>query len=500
MGWFGKESPLFGRQSKLGGAGNAQHPDLEFNAIPNWSARNQYVKDQEVMDPSKGNYYRVTRTDYSSDSVANDIASGLLVPMIPLPSPGINSVNYSNVAFVDPVHGNNATAMLGRFDLPWRTIPEAIAAATPGTSLSRRNLVWIRRGSHSASFTMVNFVDIYCDPDVLFNSGQITIDGVNANIYGFAMFRVGGSAMFFYGDCIGTYEFDSIISTAESIIFNTTCSGSLLIKADSINATIQSYGTITIGGTVNVIFDVKREIGGFAEIINFKYYSGRTIITCPVIKLFTGDMHGGDFKAAIKIYECVDAIITVNGNLYNEDPTNYMQNSGMIVFVNDPIVDFTLNGDIYGRGCLAIGLYNISMAKCTINGNMSSDVQIIYARSGEIIAKQSLINLSSVSTSNPIYLEESVKVNLIDCHIFNDVVDSDTIAINPVSTVDLNLYGCIGEQTGTGHFVSSIDPTGPTISVRVVNTMATHAIGVGVTNLIASNGFFQDANVQAVQF
>lgn len=496
MGWFGKESPLFGRQSKLGGAGNAQHPDLEFNAIPNWSPRNQYVQNQELMDPASGIYYRVTRTDYSTDSVATDIGSGLLVPMIALPSPGLTSIIYSNVAFVDPVSGNNATAVLGRFDLPWRTIPEALTAATVGASPTRRNLVWIRKGNHSSAFTMVNFVDIHCDAGVLFNSGQITINNVNASIYGFARFQVAGTAMFFDGNCIGSYEFDSIVSTEASIIFNSTCSGSVLIKGNSINTTIASSITVTIRGSVNVIMDIKREIAGFAEVVNFRFYSGKTVITCPKIKLFIGDQYGGDFKSVVKIYECTGAEIIVNGNLYNEDSTYYMGISGMVVFWNGPIVNFTLNGDIYGLGCPAIGLYGGSTAKCTINGNMSSDIRMIYASSGEMIVKQSFMNLSDVSTNNPVFLEESAKVNFVNCQFFNDVVDSDTISINTGSTVELNMYNCIAEQSGTGDFIASVDP----ISVRVISTMATHALEASVTNLIASNGFFQDADVKAIQF
>lgn len=496
MGWFGKESPLFGRQSKLGGAGNAQHPDAEFNAIPNWSARNQYLKDQELMDEATGNYYRVTRTDYSSDSVATDVGSGLLVPMIAAPSPGITSVKYANAAFVDAIAGDDSTGLIGRFDRPFKNIINAMSAmAAASPSLTKRGLVWIRKADYSASFTMLNHIDVYCEPGVVFTSGQISIGDVNTNLYGYAKFNVSDTCMLFGGKTQGTFQFTSIDSASTAIIFNTSAGGDVVIKCDYISTGILASLGITVRGNVNLTMDVKRQISGFSEVFNFRFYSGRTIINCPRIKLLTGDTFGGDFKSAVKMYECTGAIITVNGDLYNEDPTYYMGISGMVVFWNGPTVNFTLNGNIEGRGCPAIGLYN-GAVKCSINGNMSSDTRLIYSASGEMAVKQSSMNLSNLSSTNPIFLEESAKVNLIDCHIFNDLVDSDTITINAVSTVDLNLYGCIGEQSGTGDFLASVDP----ISVRIVNTMATHALGASVTNLIGSNGFFQDANVKAIQF
>lgn len=496
MGWFGKESPLFGRQSKIGGMGRSQYPDAPLGAIPNWGPSNEYIKDQEVMNPATGAYYRANSTHYASDVFNTDLLAGKWTLIISA-SPGISSVSYSNVAFVDPTVGNNATAVLGRFDLPWRTIPEAITAASSGANATRRGLVWIRKGNHSATFTMTNFVDIHCDAGVLFNSGQTTINNVNASIYGFARFQVAGTAMFFDGNCIGSYEFDSIFSTAAAIIFNSTCAGTVLVKGNAINTTIAASLGITIRGSVNVTMDIKREITGFAEVINFRFYSGKTVITCPKIKLLTGDTFGGDFKSTVKMYECTGADIIVNGDLINEDPVYYMGISGMVVFWNGPTVKFTLNGDIYGNGCPGVGMYDGNVALCTINGNISSDIRNVYSTSGELIVKQSFISLSTTAGSfNPVFLEGTAKASFVNCQFFNEVVDSDTVSINLVDTVDLNLYNCVSEQSGTGDFVNSTIP----IAIQIINSMSTHSLGVGVTNSIASNGFFQDANIKAIQF
>jgi hypothetical protein len=87
MGWFGKESTIFGRQSKLGGNGTAQYPDSPLGAIPNWGEKNQYIKDQEVMNPATGLYYRALSTHYSTESFANDLAAAKWVLMINSPVP-----------------------------------------------------------------------------------------------------------------------------------------------------------------------------------------------------------------------------------------------------------------------------------------------------------------------------------------------------------------------------------------------------------------------------
>ena len=107
-------------------------------------------------------------------------------------SDAISEINYSNVLFVDPFHGNNSTALAGRFDLPFQSISAATTmAAAMGGSISTRVLIYIRRGIYTTNVQLTNWVDFYCEPGVVFNgSGSIRDSGVavTSNFYGFAKF------------------------------------------------------------------------------------------------------------------------------------------------------------------------------------------------------------------------------------------------------------------------------------------------------------------------
>lgn len=82
MAWWGKESTIFGRGSKLGNKGTSQYPEAPLGGIPNWKENFQYIKDQEVMDPATGLYYRAVVDHYSTEVFATDLLNEFWVIMI----------------------------------------------------------------------------------------------------------------------------------------------------------------------------------------------------------------------------------------------------------------------------------------------------------------------------------------------------------------------------------------------------------------------------------
>lgn len=497
MTWWGKESPMFGNESKLGGKGTSQYPEFPLGAIPNWKENYQYIKDQEVMDPATGLYYRAVDDHYATEIFADDLANGLWVPMGA--GGGGGAVNYSNVAFVDLIHGDNSTAQIGRFDLPFLDIPNALSAVS-GTAptLNNRALVRVRKGLYSQGFSMTDNVDVYCEPGVVFEFGSITSSGVvNASLFGHAKFISGSICIFVLGEHYGTFEFDTLESGTTGIIFQNTSSGNVLVKGNSVTVGIAAPQAISIRGAINVVIDIAKEISCHAEVLNFRFFTGTAVINCPKIKILAGDLYGGNFKAALKINTATNATIEVNGDLICEDDTYYAGISGMIVMFEATTAFVTVNGDIVGFGTPALNLLDVNGSTCTINGNISSDTYIANVTNlMELTIKHSFIHLPDDAATSLMTISGSPRVNLVDCQFFNEVEDLSTIVIAAAALPDLNLYNCIGEQFGIGFFISSTDPA----PVKIVSSMATHDLRAGVTNDISSNGFFLEPNVKAVQF
>ena len=61
-----------------------------------------------------------------------------------------SAVNYSNVIFVDPLYGNDATGVAGNFSKPFLTpAAAALAANAIPRTVTDRVLVWIRKGEYA---------------------------------------------------------------------------------------------------------------------------------------------------------------------------------------------------------------------------------------------------------------------------------------------------------------------------------------------------------------
>jgi hypothetical protein len=105
------------------------------------------------------------------------------------------AVNYSNVAFVDVINGNNSTGIVGRFDKPFQSISSALAAVTAlgPYSDTLRGLVYLRKGTYTSfSFAMPDRIDVHAEDGVVITGGS----GISDTTSTLKKFRLTGNAVF----------------------------------------------------------------------------------------------------------------------------------------------------------------------------------------------------------------------------------------------------------------------------------------------------------------
>lgn len=91
--------------------------------------------------------------------------------------------NYQNVLWIDTDNGNDGTALVGRFDLPYLTYTAARTASTAG------DLIWFRKGSYTTTLTLKDGVDVHFDTGSILN-GYITDNAVAATCKVFGEFNI----------------------------------------------------------------------------------------------------------------------------------------------------------------------------------------------------------------------------------------------------------------------------------------------------------------------
>lgn len=412
---------------------------------------------------------------------------------------GSGAVTYSNVYFVDPVNGNDLTGSVNRFDKPFLSISTAISLASVGTPMptnAMRALVYVRKGAYATYLTLQNYVDIYCEQGVVFTSGQITAGSINCNFLGYAKFQVSSRMFYMTGAANINFEFDTIDSTGASIEAGSTSSGILNIRGRYIKIGLYSNIGITLRGAAQITLNIDEEISGYHEVINFRYASGRIVIKCPRIKILTGNVFGGNFKATLKFYENYGCRVEVFGDLICEDSTYYGGNSGMITFWSNPNVKLTINGKIYGNGNPGTFLASGSSAECTINGDITSNTEPIYVSSNvTLVVKNSSLSYPAGGVYRLAYIEGTAKVFFVNCQFNNKTVASPMIEISSLATADLNVHNSVSE--GTGVFIYCVNP----INVRLLNVVSNQGLSATVTNLItAPQAFFLDPEIKTIYF
>lgn len=415
---------------------------------------------------------------------------------------GISSLPYSNVLFVDPINGDDLTALSNRFDKPYLTIAAAQTAATAlGPTQGNRAFIYIRRGFYIAGIQLLNYVDFYCEPGVVFvTNAQINDFGASviSNVYGSLKMNSTNGITISGANSYCTIEFDEVITYYPSIqILCTNAANRITINGNYVLSTAGFSGGcgVTIRYASNVSLNIKNSINCQHNVIVFRFYTGTTTINCPNINLTAGNLYGGNFKSIVYFADtATNGKVTINGNLNNIDTVNYGGNGSGITYWAGAIPKFILNGDIKGGVTKAVNGNTFASGLIEINGNISSSNQyVIFAYgNGQIIFKNSvIINTGVIANSYVVAINDTAKTFFKDCYFYNGLTDSNLIQINGVST-NLVIDGCQGTSPGTSG--NAITSTAGAVTARINNSRFNKALNVNVTDLYSPTGLTVDTN------
>jgi len=426
-------------------------------------------------------------------------------PSFPLSA--LSSVKYSNVFFVDPIQGIDATAMSGDFTKPYLTIESALNAANAtAPTLTNRALVYVRKGEiANFSGNAYNNVDVYCESGVVFNQYFFLTDmnigsGVNFNWYGFAKWNLTMSSVAFRWQyaSTGLVEGDSFVNTgAISLCYNVTI-GTIDITYNF--NSMESSQTIGNGyafswrNNVNGTLNVKKYIKSPHSQQEMRAsHLGNVEINCPRNILTAANVYGGNFKQIAYVSaSSLTSTLTFNGLLINETPTYLGGTSTMILYQGLGTV--IVNGKIYA--IQGMGIWNTGAGTIIAEGGIESNIQCFVSNGvGNIYIKRGLLALKSLggSVQRLGYVGSTGNVWLTDVELNSDLVGECILQATVTSKVFMKNITC--ETAGVDFINASVAGT----INQFTNCVSNKPLSANVVNELAQ-GLIVDALLKTPKF
>jgi hypothetical protein len=418
-----------------------------------------------------------------------------------VPPPDANTWNMSLVAFVDPVNGDDLTAVIGDGNLPFKTLQNAIAA--PGT----KALYYCMSGTYSGTINLQSG-DYYFMPGAVAGSGSRFQDNgsfVDINIYGSLSVGFTSYAFSFTGlqsqVNIECFDFDrtrQIVWTDNQANVTVNCKK---IKCTGNNG--GGYACRTRGSsnlTLNVVESCETYhwliAGGFGSTLDSNTFT----INCPNIIIPVVSTYGTAFKALINDQGQTSTTYNINGKVTHEVTTTTtafgIVESALLLYVavgtGEPGSFFHFKG-----GCSAIGqpivlaYYILTTGLITLkDGDYKSQNSIcISSFHGNTNAASNIdIKVKNCSLEGTRVLQIGYGRNIYfeQCSLYaNDVTQNiiaNLLAGNPGGgTPTLQLYNCIGEHINVAATAFLDDATG-VVNFNTVNTQSNLPIGAGVAD------------------
>jgi len=414
---------------------------------------------------------------------------------------GASKVKYVNVIFVDSVYGNDMTGTVGDFTKPFLTPYNAVQIAnTISRTITKRVLVWIRKGEYSnSSFNPFTNMDVYCEPGVVFTNSFLLNDNntggpTNFNMYGYAQWNIVQSIYMF------RWNYASTVFIQGNSIVNTGSIGlSYLVTTGTSNVTydfnsIESTQTAGSG----YAFTWRDNSNGNVNVKNFiksphthhdirANHNGTVNINCPNNILTAANYFGGNFKQILYASSALStSIITVNGNLINEGVTYLGGLEAMVTCTSgNPLI--TINGNITTPA--GIGVSGRSSEIIVVNGNVTAGIYVANQLTG---AGESYFNggVYQNLTENPAFLlSASKKLFIRNASIYNNVDVTSTVDVLS-NTSKLYMYNCIAGRNGS---VGNLVYGGVTgVTVQLHNVRSVGALHVNVTDQLVPTGLIVD--------
>ena len=428
------------------------------------------------------------------------------------------SISYNRILVVDPVYGNDGTAIPNRFDKPYSTVYQALLVSSTLTkSSTNRVLIYVRAGEHYSQYMYLkDNVDIYCEPGVVFMYGTRITDvfepgPVNSRFLGHAKFD---NLTYTNAALIGIEKASNVIIEFDSIVFlstilfcgNVSASGTtsnVILKGNRIEST-QTLGAawaISCRNNTNVRIILSDYIKACHNILYFRSsFYGNFTIDCPKIILTATNVYGANYDHCILVESAsAGSKIIINGDLYSEKPT-FGGNAGCLLINGGGNCDVELNGNTYGNNSVGIWL-NMTTAtgKLKVTGDIKSNIRpIVLVGTGNVHFKNSSIVLSPTTIYDGIiYTNHTGKVFFTNC-TFNAEKDDMHTFISDGTAGTIMISNCNSYTAGlNGEFFHS---NVGALTIKTHNVRANKPLGVNVTDLLSPSGFIQDSNIITPNF
>jgi hypothetical protein len=411
------------------------------------------------------------------------------------PLVSVSAVLHTHYAFVDLVHGDDSTAVLGNEGKPFFNILEAqLALIAFGVSETSPGCIYLRSGNYGVAVTLRTNIITYCEPGVIFTSGGFfdEITTVKAIVLGYGQF-IQNATLYTGLYATDVYiEAHSLIKTAGygnrgiGVIPSNGWSTVTVVLDKCILGTT-AYD-ITTRGLTNFNFTCKTQVeftyAVIAVVANGAQPSiGKIVMTAPSWLFKTA---GASYpKYAFRIqgsalgFECI-----VNGDVLFEAANNTALLSYILLGYDDTL---TFNGNINlggGNGGTAL---NSSSTKIIFNSPTFKGTTTLTSavQSLQILFNKCRIIKQLGTVTAAFQVGNSAKLNMIGCQFLQeDVAAIDMINVSATAT-EVNLLRTDCVLTGLGGFLINSNAFTPSLGIK--NSISNVAVSNVVLYKYATN-------------
>ena len=397
-----------------------------------------------------------------------------------------NTYEIPTVAFVNPVSGSNATAIIGDGNKPYATIAAAQAASST---------VFLQPGTYTEVIALATGKTYFSYPGVTFTSGGIVNTGgtlAGTKFLGYAKF-FGNQNQIRLDNITLTdvvIEFDSAETTSGAgggcCFIDCDNPSTLTFKCNSLKDIYNgnAFGAVFKGpitGTLDVVESIIGSYGVLALGFSGEYLRNFTV-NCPrIVCLNAGGFGNLDpYKQAVNYGGTESGYKTViNGNVYHEAVGTLANFSGCVVARYSGGGTLEINGNLVGGD--QRGIVNLSTDNIIFNGGIDTVASAFTITTGEILIKNSTILqgiANSITGSPKVFIYGSTIKSTTTANIIDKLSAASKLVIR-----DTDAVGDTGEFVNTG---------GGSFAVGMINVFSNLNNDSAISSSYTALGFTKD--------
>ena len=286
-------------------------------------------------------------------------------------------IYYSNVAWVDRLNGNDATGVVGRFDLPFLTISGAKAGGASNYHL--------RPGSYSETVILSDGDYFYADLGVIFTAGGFTDNvstGKKCTVAGYASFIGNSDALSVASDIEIDFEFDYMDNrtVANCFLSSTVRMVGNRIRCSSFNGSATALSVRDSSNTTLIVrefFHSQHWTIDIRTTTDFDF-TGNVYVECPDIRIIPNytSSYGSIGKSVVYNLDNGGGKVEIVGNITNDSDVVSANNAA--VYFNNASnngTELIVRGDIDGK--INIGIeasFLVTVGKMVLFGDLKSEL------------------------------------------------------------------------------------------------------------------------------